>query len=184
MKNIIESRDTKKVAVKTEEILPAEVVTSDKGLNPIIKAKDEIKETYNSHIKAQKNFENAFKELNKKDQEAYEDFKKKYQAYEEAIQKAFKLRESAEQEALTAYQGAIEKTGEDYRNAMKSALLRCKEATEEARKELLGMFEVEPDSPVAPQPLQEFSRAATKSLNVALLKVSQGLTSVKNSIMN
>jgi len=31
MKNIIESRDTKKVAVKTEEILPAEVVTSDKG---------------------------------------------------------------------------------------------------------------------------------------------------------
>jgi hypothetical protein len=184
MKNATESRDSKKVSIKTEEISPINIVTTDKATNPVIKAKDEIKETYNSHMKAQKDFENAFKELSKKDQEAYEEFEKKYQSYEEAIQRAFKLREVAEQDALTVYRRTTEKAGEDYRKAMKSALITCKEATEEARKELLGIARGESGLINSQNTFQGISKAAANSFNVAILKVSRGLTTVKNSLKN
>ena len=184
MKNTTEQRDSKKVSIKTEASSSVDIETSEKELNPIVKAKDEIKETYNSHVKAQKEFENAFRQLNKKDQEAYEIFEQKYQAYEEAIQKAFKVREAAELEALTAYQANVERAAEYYRRAMKSALQECKAATEEARKELLEIAKGESSPMSTPQPFSGFSRSAVNSLNDAKVKIAQGLISVKNSLMN
>lgn len=139
MRNGSKPQESKKAAAKIEEKPTAVEATPGKELNPVVKAKADIKSTYQTHIEAQKDFENAFKEMEKQDQEAYQLFEAKYQAYDEAISFAFKTRETAEKEALSAYRKITDKAGSDYREAMNHALLDCKHATEEARKALFGI---------------------------------------------
>jgi hypothetical protein len=184
MRNGSKQQESKKAAVKTEErpqVVEAEPVN---GINPVVKAKAEIKATYQTHIEAQKDFENAFKELGKQDQEAYQLFEAKYQVYEEAIGLAFKNRETTEKEALAAYRKITEKAGSDYREAMNRALQDCKQATEEARKALFGISCKEPGPVYHRRAAQSLPQTAMTSLNTAKTKVASWFTNTKHYLSN
>jgi hypothetical protein len=183
MKNGSKPQGFKKVAAKNEEKPAAVEATPGNESNPVVKAKADIKSTYQTHIEAQKNFENACKELEKQDQEAYQLFEAKYQAYEETISLAFKTRETAEKEALATYRKITEKAGSDYREAMNHALQDCKQATEEARKALFGISG-KPGPVYQRRAVQILPQAARGSLNTARTKVSSWFTNTKNYLSN
>jgi hypothetical protein len=184
MRNGSKPQESKKIAAKNEEKPAAVEATPGNELNPVVKAKADIKSTYQTHIEAQKDFENACKELEKQDQEAYQLFEAKYQAYEEAISIAFKTRETAEKEALAAYRKITDKAGSDYREAMNHALLNCKHATEEARKALFGISGKEPGPVYQRRASQSLPQAARTSLNTAKTKVTSWFTNTKTYLSN
>jgi hypothetical protein len=131
--------ESKKVNEKATKTPLDKTDTPEITVNPMVKTQSKIRQTFNEYVGAQKDFENAFKERERRDQEAFKEAEKRYRAYEDALETAFNIRESSEQKALESYQNTVNDTRTIYANTMKRALVDCRNSTEQARSILLGI---------------------------------------------
>jgi hypothetical protein len=184
MKNMAKPQQSKKMAVKTGERSLEKAPVLEEGLNPVIKAKAEVQATYQAQSEAQKDFESAFRELQKLDKEAVKDFEKQYQAYGEAVEKAFKVREKAELEALAAYKSATERAGEGYRETMRQALWECKQTTEQARIVLFGVSGKEEVPAFKHRAIHSSLKVLVNSMKSINSRLARRIVSTRNNLMN
>jgi len=143
MESGITQQETKKEVAPIPPKPAMDNQTSSPEDSPLIKAQSQIITTYEAHMEAQKEFEEAFKNVARQDKLAYENAEKRFQSYKTALEQAFRKRETTEQAALAVYKETLIKAGEAYQASMQQALNECQLNTKEAGKILSDLAKIE-----------------------------------------
>ncbi len=139
----------------------------EQPVNPLGEASNDVNLAYSAFIEAKEELSEAVREQETQGKEASRNAEKRYKVYRSIIDEAFNEREKAELQAMDAYRGAMEKAGVIYREAVQTALNKCKKTTDTAWATSLGILTQNPQTTVKPADNTWQNKIIVKSRHIA-----------------